>query len=383
MTVLIVPDKFKGTLSAREAAQAISRGWRTVRPDDSLELLPMSDGGDGFGEVMGNLLHAKTRITTTVNAAHQSCKAKWWWEAVSKTAIVESARIIGLAMLPPGKFHPFELDTFGLGKVLQAVHAAGAKRTFVGIGGSATNDGGFGLARALGWKFYDRGGCLIEHWTALHNLVRIRPPRQRRLGKIVVAVDVHNRLLGTHGATRVYGPQKGLRREDLVHAERCLRRLAMVVGRGLGVSASAGLRRSVTSLPTLRGAGAAGGLGFGLTAFLGAELKPGFELVAQHANLFHRLRAADCVITGEGAIDRSTIMGKGVGQIARACRLLGIPCFGMAGTSVRSCELSRCFAEVHALTDLTTRTAAKSNAAHWLEKLARRVAQNARSLESV
>lgn len=374
MTVLIVPDKFKGTLSAREAAQAIARGWRTARPDDSLELLPMSDGGDGFGEVMGNLLHAKTRITTTVNAAHQSCKAKWWWEAVSKTAIVESAKIVGLAMLPPGKFHPFEVDTFGLGKLLQAVHAAGVERTLIGIGGSATNDGGFGLARALGWEFFDRGGCLIKQWTGLHTLARIHPPRERRLGKIIVAVDVQNRLLGKHGATRVYGPQKGLRREDLVHAERCLRRLALVVG---------GLRRPMTSLTTLRGAGAAGGLGFGLAAFLGAELKSGFELFAQHANLSHRLRAADCVITGEGAIDHSTIMGKGVGQIARACRMLGIPCFGIAGTSVNSRELSRFFAEVHALTDLTTYTTAKSNAAHWLGKLTKRVAKNVRRLETV
>ncbi len=381
MTVLIVPDKFKGTLSARAAAQAIARGWRAARPDDSLELLPMSDGGDGFGEVMGNLLHAKTRITTTVNAAHQPCEAKWWWEANSKTAIVESATVVGLAMLPSGRFHPFALDTFGLGKVLQTVSAAGAKRTLVGIGGSATNDGGFGLARALGWEFYDRGGCVIEQWTALHTLTQIRPPRPRRLGKIIVAVDVQNRLLGARGATRVYGPQKGLRRQDFVHAERCLRRLAMVVSRGLGVSASDGSRRPMTGLQSLRGAGAAGGLGFGLAAFLGAELKHGFELFAQHADLSHRLRAADCVITGEGALDRSTIMGKGVGQIARECRALGIPCFGVAGTSVRSRELSRLFTEVHALTDMTTESAAKSNAAHWLEKLAQRVAKNARRLD--
>ncbi len=359
MTVLVIPDKFKGTLSAREAARVIARGWRKVRPSDRLERLPMSDGGDGFGEVMSLLLGAKPRTVTAVDAAHRPCRTTWWWETKSRTAIIESANVIGLAMLPPGKFHPFELDTFGLGAVLRAAQASGARSFLIGIGGSATNDGGFGLARALGWEFRDRRGSLIEHWTGLRNLADIRRPTHFSAGKVTVAVDVQNRLLGVRGATRVYGPQKGLRQRDFAGAELCLRRLAVVMQRQLG--------RDLARVP---GTGAAGGLGFGLAAFLNARLQPGFDLFARHAKLSYRLRHADLVITGEGAIDQSTAMGKGVGQIAQSCRRIGIPCLGLAGKVVHSLAVNRLFAEVRALTDLTTETAAKQNPARWLEELA-------------
>src|SRR5256885_1103047 len=127
MKVLVAPDKFKGTLSAAEAAAAIARGWRKTRPEDELDLLPISDGGDGFGEVISDLLHAGPQTVRTEDAAHRLCDATWWWEAKTKTAIIESAKVIGLAMLPPGKFHPFELDTFGLGGVLRAAQEKGAK----------------------------------------------------------------------------------------------------------------------------------------------------------------------------------------------------------------------------------------------------------------
>jgi glycerate kinase len=278
---------------------------------------------------------------------------------------------------------------------LRAAHQAGANQILIGIGGSATNDGGFGLARALGWEFRDCRGRMIEQWTALHKLAEICPPRSgartaefarslstahslhapNRLvrankavrapdsafGKVIVAVDVQNQLLGARGATRVYGPQKGLRRRDFAHAERCLRHLARI-----------SISQRIAGVP---GTGAAGGLGFGLAAFLGAQLQPGFELFAQRAKLSQRLRAVDLVITGEGAIDRSTAMGKGVGQIARRCRAFGIPCIGLAGTTVRSGEVARLFAAVHALTDLTTEVEAKAKPARWLATLAARTAK--------
>jgi glycerate kinase len=235
----------------------------------------------------------------------------------------------------------------------------------MGIGGSATNDGGFGLARALGWQFLDRNGQLIEHWTGLHRLARIRPPQRRRwFTRCLVATDVQNPLLGPRGATRVYGPQKGLRQQDFALAEQCLGGLAETVRRQF--------RRDFAREP---GAGAAGGLGFGLLAFLGAELKPGFGLFARHAALECRLRAADLVITGEGAIDRSTVMGKGVGQIAQRCRQLSIPCIGLAGIVSVSRATTDSFARTHALTELTTLGQAKAQPARWLERLARRVAR--------
>src|SRR5436190_11747180 len=146
LRVLVVPDKFKGTLTAQEAARAMARGWRGARRDDSLELLPMSDGGDGFGVVLSDLLGAETRATKTVDAAHRAMTVEWWWEPQTATAVIEAARVNGLAQLPPGKYHPFELDTFGIGEVLKGAARAGAKRCVMGLGGSATNDGGLGVA---------------------------------------------------------------------------------------------------------------------------------------------------------------------------------------------------------------------------------------------
>ena len=323
----------------------------------------MSDGGDGFGEVISALLHANPRTVKTVDAAHRPCKSTWWWEPKTRTAIVESAKVVGLAMLPRGKFHPFELDTFGLGPVLSATQAKGAKRILIGIGGSATNDGGFGLARALGWKFVDPRGNSIERWTELHRLSNVRPPKLRSLVKVIVAVDVQNKFLGARGATRVYGPQKGIRPGDFELAERCLGQLASVMKRQFG--------RDFARVP---GTGAAGGLGFGLLAFQGATLEPGFDLFAKLAKLERRLRGADLVITGEGAIDKSTLMGKGVGEIARRCRAVKIPCLGLAGMVPPDCRESKMFAQIRALTDLTSATRAKANSAYWLERLAEQAA---------
>src|SRR5262249_19522641 len=147
----------------------------------------------------------------------------------SRTAIIETSRCIGLAMLPPGKFHPFQLDTFGLGAIFRAAAEAGARRCLVGIGGSATNDGGFGLAKAMGWEFLDRTGHRLKRWTEVHRLNRLNKPEAKiRFKEIAVAVDVQNALLGPHGATRIYGPQKGLRPGDFQRAESSLERLAQV-----------------------------------------------------------------------------------------------------------------------------------------------------------
>jgi len=365
MRVLIVPDKFKGTLSAPSAAEAIAAGWRRARPGDALDLLPMSDGGDGFGETVSAQLGAVPQIIRAMDAAHRSCRATWWWNAKTKTAVIESAKVIGLAMLPPGKFHPFALDTFGLGAVLRAALAKGARQILIGIGGSATNDGGFGLARAMGWKFRDHAGKSIERWTDLHLLTEISPPKLRWFGSVTVAVDVQNPLLGPCGSTRIYGPQKGIRPEDLKPAERCLRQLARVVMRQFG-----------TDFARVPGTGAAGGLGFGLLVFAGARMQPGFELFAKLAGLQRRLCAADLVITGEGALDHSTLMGKGVGGVARLCRDLKIPCVALAGGVVRTREMDRLFSRVEALTDATTLEDAKARPEFWLESLAAHAASD-------
>jgi len=397
VNVLIIPDKFKGTLTAHQAAQALARGWRRTRPRDRLKLLPMSDGGDGFGAVMSQLLGAEKQVTRTVDAAHRPCRAVWFWEQKSKTAIIETSRVIGLAMLPPGKFHPFELDTFGLGAVLAAAATKGAEHFLIGLGGSATNDGGFGLARALDWRFLDAQDTPLERWTQLVELEHIEPCSSRRRAAdrrsdlstngrpfpplpwgegrgegegraqkicIRVAVDVQNPLLGTHGATRVYGPQKGLRGADLDLAEKCLRRVAAVTERDLQ-----------TSFAKFPGAGAAGGLGFGLAAFCGAQLEPGFALFARHAQLEEKLKGAHLVLTGEGSLDKSSFMGKGVGELARWCQRLDVPCICFAGVQEAGLPTRNEFRGTIALTELTGQPDAKRRAAFWLEQAAKRAAR--------
>lgn len=366
LKVLIVPDKFKGTLTARAAAEAVARGWCLGRPGDEVELLPMSDGGDGFGEVMSALVGAVAQTVKTCDAAHRPCTARWWWQPRSRIAIIDTAGVVGLAMLPAGRFHPFELDTYGLGTVVREALERRARRLLVGLGGSATNDGGFGMARALGWKFLGPKGKAIERWTELPTATESCSPADLpRWLDVIVAVDVQNPLLGPRGATRVYGPQKGLRPLDFPVAEDCLRRLA-----------SLARKTQPRNLARSAGAGAAGGLGFGFAAFLEGRLEPGFELFAQEVELDRRLRKVDLVITGEGAMDCSTFMGKGAGQIARRCRALGVPCIGLAGVISPPNVAKHSFTGIYALTDLTSLRRAKSEPALWLERLAAQLAND-------
>jgi glycerate kinase len=322
LQVLVVPDKFKGTLDAAAVARSIAAGWRKARPHDQLDLIPMSDGGDGFGPVIGALLGAKARPIKTINAAGIQRSARWWWEPARRIAVVETAQSNGLALLSRGGYHPFDLDTFGVGRLIQAARQAGAATCLLGVGGSATNDGGFGLARALGWNFLDAKGHAILQWRGLERLHRVVPPPRPSAPtdpQWVVATDVSNPLLGPKGATRVYGPQKGLSPADLKKAEASLARLAQVMKRQTGFDSR------------LPGCGAAGGLGYGLQAFLGAERRLGFDVFAQFADLDRRLAATDLVISGEGAVDTQTLMGKGVGQLLAACKRLGKPVVLLGG----------------------------------------------------
>ena len=369
LRVLIVPDKFKGTLTAPEAATAIARGWGEARPQDQLELVPMSDGGEGFGELLGTLLGAERRICETTDAAGRPCRAEWWAAPESGTAIFETAQVNGLARLPPGQCHPFPLDTFGIGAVLRDIEQSGLHRLILGLGGSATNDGGFGLARALGWIFRDGAGTEIRSWTGLDRLAAAEPPaRPLDLAQIVIAVDVANPLLGPHGATRVYGPQKGLRPEDLTKAEGCLARLAETLRPRLGPAAE-----------REPGAGAAGGLGYGLKAFAGGEFRPGAAIFAELAGLDDKIRQADWVITGEGALDEQSRMGKGTGFVADLAARAGKRCLCLAGRIASSFGAlspdgvvggSKDFAAWAIVPDVATEAESRAHPAECLRRLA-------------
>jgi glycerate kinase len=386
MRVLIAPDKFKGTLSAEAVARTIAQGWRKIRPDDDISLLPISDGGDGFGPVLGNLLNARTQSLTTRNAAGHPQRARWWWVEDRRLAILEAAQSNGLAQLPKGKYHPFDLDTSGVARLMEFALRKGARHCIVGVGGSATNDGGFGLARGMGWAFLDRDGQPIVRWTDLHRLARIVPPAQHSAAhprpannrtakpfhlkptglsngtapcRVTVATDVDNPLLGPQGATRIYGPQKGITAADIPIAEKNLRRLAKVVEQQLGFSGSTA------------GSGAAGGLGFGLMAFLGADRRLGFDVFAEFARLDRQLKQADLVITGEGSFDAQSLMGKGVGQCIQRCTRLKRPVFVLAGHVAQGTEASsKTLRWSKGLCDLTSSDEAMARPKFWLRRLA-------------
>ena len=237
MRILIVPDKFKGTLTAHQAARAIARGWRSARPKDSLDLLPMSDGGDGFGEVLSTLLGAKHRNLlhrTSTPPTNPAASPGPGTPRRKPQRLVESAKVNGLALMRPKKLHPFQLDTFGLGKILRTVERHKARECLVGIGGSATNDGGFGLARSLGWRFVDKAGSELHQWWQLRNLAQIHAPANPLKLQMTVAVDVKNPLLGPQGCSRIYGPQKGLR--EIAFAEKCLARMASLLKTGHNIN---------------------------------------------------------------------------------------------------------------------------------------------------
>ena len=366
LRVLIVPDKFKGTLAAPEAAAAIARGWAEVRPQDRLELVPLSDGGEGFGELLGTRLGAERRICETTDAAGRPCRAEWWAKPEAGTAIFETAQVNGLARLPPGQCRPFQLDTFGIGAVLRDIEQSGLSRLILGLGGSATNDGGFGLARALGWVFRNSAGAEIRSWSELDRLAMAEPPaRPLGLAQIVIAVDVANPLLGPAGATQVYGPQKGLRPEDLAQAENCLARLAETLRPHLGPAAE-----------REPGAGAAGGLGYGLKAFAGGEFKSGAAIFAELAGLEEKIRQADWVLTGEGALDEQSRMGKGTGFVADLAARAGKRCLCLAGRLAPDFPESPWpgFAAWAIVPDVATESEALARPAECLRRLAARAA---------
>lgn len=367
--ILIAPDKFKGTLSATEAAEAIKKGWLSTNPKDDITKLPISDGGDGFGTLMGQITGADRLSHTMENGT--SCY--WWLDNKSGTAIIESAEIIGITKIyPDGNRNPLSVDSAGLGSLLKILNQPSGKiaeNIIIGIGGSATNDAGFGMAKQLQWGFHDKQGKEIKNWPQLIHLEKIIKPRPDKLPlenlpSIVVAADVQNPLLGNNGCTQIFGPQKGLLEGDIPNAEAALARLAEVWESQTGENAA-----------MLPGAGAAGGLGFGLHCFAGASVRSGFDVFAQATGLQSKLAKTDIVITGEGALDHQTSMGKGVGELAKLAQINNSKCIGLAGQLNHDHELGALFNQCRALTEITSPDQAKHNTAHWLEKLSAKIAK--------
>ena len=327
MKFLLAPDSFKGSLSALEAAEAMAGGIRRACPQAELSLLPLADGGEGTAESLvsatgGQRLSAFVTgpLNTPVNAAYGLLGSE------GKSAVVEMASAAGLPLVPPAQRDPRRTTTYGVGELLRLAAGSVVQTLIVGLGGSATNDGGAGAMQALGVRFLDAAGDSLPTPITGGDLARLAridaselrfPPNV----KVVIASDVTNPLLGPVGASAVYGPQKGADAEAVAELDAALSLYADVIKRDLGVDVAG-----------RAGGGAAGGLGAGLMAFLGAEMRSGIDLVLDAAGFDEKVKGADWVFTGEGRIDGQTLQGKTISGVLRRCLASGVPVLAFGGS---------------------------------------------------
>jgi len=366
MRLLIAPDKFKGSLTALAAAEAIERGFRSVIPGVQADLAPIADGGEGFTEALAAALNAEWITVVAEDAVSRAIEARYAWVESEKLAVIEMSAASGLWHFKLDERNPLAATTYGTGLLLKDALARGARKVLLGLGGSATTDGGAGIAKALGYKFLNEaGGDFFPHPGNLDLLDSIEAPPGLALPEIIAACDVQNPLLGERGTARVYSPQKGADAREVEILESGMRRLAD--------AAQAMLGKDFRNVP---GAGAAGGLGFGLLAFCGASIRPGFDLIAETMRLDERLAAADLVITGEGRLDDQTLDGKGPAGVAERARKAGKPVIAIGGAVTPAAEQAGIFTAMLPIVDrpLPLEEAMK-DAALLLERAAARAAR--------
>ncbi|WP_145779649.1 glycerate kinase [Micromonospora taraxaci] len=323
MRVLLCPDKFAGTLSAPEVAAAVADGWRSVAQGDELLIRPLADGGPGFVEVLAEALGGRRVPVPTVDPLGRPAAGEILLTTDGTTAYLESAQACGLHLLSATERDPKTTTSYGLGLLVAAAVESGARTVVIGLGGSGTNDAGAGMLAALGVTPLDPGGASLPYGGAALAAVDAVDgvPRLRGV-RLVAATDVDNPLLGLHGASNVFGPQKGADRADVLLLDAALERFAAVLERDLpGCPAGLG---------TVPGGGAAGGIGAALLA-LGGGCESGIGLVTRATRLDDALDTADLVITGEGSFDHQSLRGKVVAGVAGAARDRGVPCVVVAG----------------------------------------------------
>ncbi len=325
MKVVVAPNSFKGSLSAAEAAAAIARGVREALPDADVVEIPVADGGEGTVEALVSARKGTFHEVEVEGPLGDPVRATFGLIDGGRTAVVELASASGLTLISSERREPRKASTYGFGQLLAAVRGQGVASIIAGIGGSATNEGGAGMAQAVGYRLLDAAGRdLPRGGAALAHLDRIDQsgfdPGWRSVS-VMVACDVTNPLTGPEGASFVYGPQKGADPEAVRELDRALAHLAEVIERDLG--------KRVTEIP---GAGAAGGAGAGLVAFLGAQLVKGAPLVVDASGFDEALVGARLVITGEGRVDGQTAFGKAPGEVAKRAKAAGIPTLLLAGS---------------------------------------------------
>ncbi|MEI6712654.1 MAG: glycerate kinase [Verrucomicrobiota bacterium] len=322
MKLLLAPDKFKGSLSAAAVSDAIETGWKAVFPETVFLRAPMADGGEGFCEALHQALDGEWMSVQCVDALGRSIQGRYVWVSETRTAIVEMSEASGLWRLKADELDPYRANTFGTGLMLKDAVNRGAKRILVGLGGSATTDGGIGMAAALGYRFLGANGEVLE--PVPQNFERIVKIDRTQVGvfpEIVAACDVQNPLLGARGTATVFAPQKGADAKAVEFLECGLRHLSDRVAEATG-----------QDYREVAGVGAAGGIGFGLLSFCAAKMEPGFDLVSEAVGLEERIREVDIVVTGEGRLDGQTLEGKGPAGVAALARSYGKRVIAFAGS---------------------------------------------------
>ena len=325
MRIVIAPQSLKGSLTAAEAGLAIAQGARTVYPEADIAIVPVADGGEGTVQALVDATGGRIVEQTVTGPLGEPVNAFFGLLGDGRTAAIEMAACAGLPLVPPALRDPRITTTYGVGELIMAALDQGCRHFIIGIGGSATNDGGAGMAQALGTslmthegKAIGRGGAAL---TTLAHISTATMDARLSSCSFDVACDVNNPLCGPMGASAVYGPQKGATPEMVVQLDDALAHYAEVIERDLGVS--------VRDVP---GAGAAGGLGAGLMAFLRATLRPGAQIVLEAVKLEEQLRSADLVITAEGQLDAQTAYGKSVGAVAALAKRYRLPVLALAGS---------------------------------------------------
>ena len=324
MKIVIAPDSYKESLSALEVATQIELGFKEIFPDAEYVKVPMADGGEGTVQAMVEATQGRQVDVVVTDPLGQRITGFYGLTGDGRTAMIEMAAASGLALVPPAQRNPNITTSYGTGELIIAALDAGARHLILGIGGSATNDGGAGMLQALGVQLLDAHGVELARGGApLALLVRIdMTGLDKRLAEcqIEVACDVDNPLTGERGASAIFGPQKGAMPDMVQSLDAGLKHFAAIIERDLGVAVDA-----------VAGAGAAGGMGAAMMAFLKGQLRPGCEIIARAVGLEAAVRDADLVITGEGRIDQQTIFGKTPFGVATVAKQFGKPVIGIAG----------------------------------------------------
>lgn len=330
--VVLCPDSFKGNLEADAVAAAMARGVHATRPTAQIHALPMADGGEGTADLVAHTLGWEWHSSDVHGPTGKHLTAGWGLDHANRRAVIDVASACGLGLVPEDRRDPWQLDSRGVGELMCSAMDAGARQLLIGLGGSGTVDGGAGMLAALGVRFLDADGQLLDtNPAALRPLERVDfsalDPRLADL-EIIVLNDVDNPLTGTHGASQVFGPQKGLTESDIEAMDRYLAYLAGCI------EAVGHLQRPVDT----PGAGAAGGLGFALDCVLGGTARMGAAYIAELIDLDATIAESDLVITGEGQIDGQTLRGKVVAEVVGRAARLGVPVMAIAGSTAGSDE---------------------------------------------